>query len=57
MTNFSHVLMGSLRKAAKTDTVSCERTLDWKLSKLIKPRYAPQQVTQYQVPSGKDSAR
>lgn len=57
MTNFSHFLIGSLRKAAKQTPWCNERTLDWKVSKLIKPRYAPEQGTQYQVPSGKDSTR
>lgn len=41
MTNFSHVFIAPLRKVGKALWCN-ERTLDWKLSKLIKPRYVPQ---------------
>lgn len=43
MTNFSHIFMGPLRKTG--EALGChERTLGWRLSELIKPRYAPQQA-------------
>lgn len=43
MTNFNHIFIDPLRKSGKA--LWChEKTLDWKLSKLIKPRYAFQQA-------------
>lgn len=48
MINFSQIFISPLRKSGKA-LLCHERTLDWKLSKLIKPRYTLQRAKQLNI--------